>query len=88
MKGGKAKATDGMSRVYHYEVTGASRIDYCYNAEYTTSSDGDAHPVVRIVSIDLGSHLTSRDTRGMRKLQLIWRTICRAAGRGAETGER
>lgn len=56
MKGGQAKAKDGMSRVFHYEITGASRVDYRYNANYTTSDDSDAHPVVQIISIDLGSH--------------------------------
>lgn len=56
MKGSQYKARDGMSRVLHYEVTGAARVDYRHNAEYRTAPGGDAHKVVQIVSIDLGSH--------------------------------
>ena len=57
MKGGHNKAKGGMSRVYHYEVTGAARVDYRYNPKYTTdSADADEHKVVQIISIDLGSH--------------------------------
>lgn len=45
-----------MSRVHHYEITGAGRIDYRYSAEYTTTAGADAHRVVQVVSIDVGSH--------------------------------
>jgi hypothetical protein len=57
MKGRHNKSTaDGTSRIYHYEVSGAGRVDYRYNPKYKTSPDGDEHPVVTIVSIDLSSH--------------------------------
>jgi hypothetical protein len=56
MKGGhKAATADGMSRVHHYEITGGGRVDYRYNREYV-ASQGDPHPVVQIISVDLGSH--------------------------------
>lgn len=48
--------SDGMSRVYHYEITGGARLDYRHNARYQVGGTGDPHPVVQIVSIDLGSH--------------------------------
>lgn len=57
MKGRQYGATsDGMSRVYHYEVTGGGRVDYRYNNQYQVSESGDAHPVVQIVLVALGSH--------------------------------
>ncbi|AIY18024.2 hypothetical protein KR76_16885 [Pimelobacter simplex] len=57
MKGKQYAATsDGMSRVYHYEVTGGARVDYRFNAEYVTAPGEDKHRVVQIISIDLGSH--------------------------------
>ncbi|MCV7230416.1 hypothetical protein [Mycolicibacterium komossense] len=56
MKGGHVGASGGMSRVYHYEITGGARLDYRYNAEYKTGAGGDAHQVVQVVSIDLGGH--------------------------------
>jgi hypothetical protein len=56
MKGRHYGPKDGMSRVYHYEITGGGRLDYRYNAEYRTSSSGDAHRVVQVISIDLGGH--------------------------------
>ena len=57
MKGGRYKATaDGRSRVYHYEVSGAGRIDYRYHSSWKATGQGDPHPVVWIISIDLGSH--------------------------------
>jgi hypothetical protein len=46
----------GYSRTIHYEVSGAGRIDYQYNAASTEGALGDAHPVVKILVIDLGSH--------------------------------
>lgn len=56
MKGRQFAATgDGMSAVYHYEITGAGRVDYRYKREFVAHR-GDPHPVVQIVSIDLGSH--------------------------------
>lgn len=57
MRGKLGKATaDGWSRVYHYEVTGAARVDYRFHAAYRTSRSGDAHRVVSIVLVSLGSH--------------------------------
>lgn len=56
MKGGQFGPKDGMSRVHHYEITGGGRIDYRYNAEYTTTAGGDPHKVVQVISIDLGGH--------------------------------
>ena len=56
MKGRQYAAKDGMSRVFHYRVTGAARVDYRFHPEYRTSENGDPHQVVQIVSIDLGSH--------------------------------
>jgi hypothetical protein len=56
MKGRQHGPTgDGMSRVYHYEITGGGRVDYRYNPQYRVGG-GDPHPVVQIVSISLGSH--------------------------------
>lgn len=56
MKGSQYAAKGGMSRVYHYEVSGAGRIDYRFNAEYQVGSKGDKHAIVQIISIDLSSH--------------------------------
>lgn len=47
--------TEGFSRTVHYEVSGAGRIDFQYNNEYTGKA-GDPHPVVFILRITLGSH--------------------------------
>lgn len=46
----------GYSKTIHYEITGAGRIDYQFNPESTEGARGDPHPVVKILSIDLGSH--------------------------------
>lgn len=58
MKGRLGRQTpDGMSRVFHYELTGAARVDYRYNAAYRTdAATGDPHKVVQIINISLGSH--------------------------------
>ncbi|MBK9560625.1 MAG: hypothetical protein IPO44_14065 [Candidatus Microthrix sp.] len=57
MKGRQYGATsDGMSRVYHYEITGGGRVDYRYNKEYQVKGSGDVHQIVQIVLISLGSH--------------------------------
>ncbi|MBM0127575.1 hypothetical protein [Pimelobacter simplex] len=55
MKGNQYAAKGGMSRVYHYELTGAARVDYRFNPEYI-ASQGDKHRVVQIVLVALGSH--------------------------------
>ena len=46
----------GYSPTIHYEISGAGRIDYQFNPRSSEGSRGDAHPVVKILSIDLGSH--------------------------------
>lgn len=46
----------GYSPTIHYEISGAGRIDYQYNPASTEGAQGDAHGVVKILSIDLGSH--------------------------------
>lgn len=46
---------DGMSKVYHYDITGGARLHYRFNRDYR-GGDGDEHCVVQIVSISLGSH--------------------------------
>jgi len=40
----------------HPEISGAGRINYQFVNAYTGGEHGDAHPVVFILSIDLGSH--------------------------------
>jgi hypothetical protein len=46
----------GYSRTIHYEISGAGRINFQF-ADMTTEGDqGDPHAVVKIISIDLGSH--------------------------------
>ena len=45
----------GFSRTVHYEISGAGRIDYQYNAAYL-GARGDPHPVVCIRAINLSSH--------------------------------
>jgi len=46
----------GYSGTVHYEISGAGRINYQYNAASTEGAEGDPHGVVKILSIDLGSH--------------------------------
>ncbi|MFD3510548.1 hypothetical protein [Nocardia sp. NPDC058666] len=46
----------GYSRTIHYEISGAGRIDYQYCNDTEEGDRGDAHPVVKILTIDLGSH--------------------------------
>jgi hypothetical protein len=47
---------DRYSKTIHYEISGAGRIDFQYNANSSEGDQGDAHAVVKILSIDLGSH--------------------------------
>ncbi len=54
-KAGRPKEP-GFSRRIHYEISGAGRIDYEHNDRYTGGAFGDPHPVVRILTISLGSH--------------------------------
>jgi len=46
----------GYSKTIHYEITGAGRIDYQFNPAATEGRRGDPHGVVKILTIDLGSH--------------------------------
>lgn len=56
LKGKAAKPSGpGFSRTYHYEISGAGRIDYQFNDVYV-GAEGDPHPVVRILMIDHSSH--------------------------------
>ena len=51
-----APKAPGFSKTVHYEITGAGRIDYQWNAAYTHGASGDPHGVVWILTIELGSH--------------------------------
>jgi len=55
---GKAAAPrgPGFSATIHYEISGAGRIDYQYCNAYTGGAEGDPHPVVFILTINLSSH--------------------------------
>ena len=46
----------GWSRTIHYELSSMARANYQYHREYKTSPDGDPHPVVVVMAIDLTSH--------------------------------
>jgi hypothetical protein len=46
----------GYSKTVHYEISGAGRIDYQYCAATAEGKEKDPHAVVKILSIDLGSH--------------------------------
>lgn len=46
----------GYSPTIHYEISGAGRIDYQFAPATTEGADGDIHAVVKIQTIDLGSH--------------------------------
>lgn len=46
---------EGGSRTVHYEISG-DRIDDQFVNGYTDGAHGDPHPVVFVLSIDLGSH--------------------------------
>jgi len=46
----------GYSQTIHYEISGAGRIDYQYASVTIEGAHGDEHAVVKILTIDLGSH--------------------------------
>jgi len=46
----------GWSKTYHYEVSGAGRIDYQFHNAFKTGADGDPHPIVAIMTINFSSH--------------------------------
>jgi hypothetical protein len=56
----KGKAGDpidsGWSRTYHYEISGAGRIDYQFHNDFQTTSGGDKHKIVAIMTINYSSH--------------------------------
>lgn len=54
-KAGRPKGP-GWSKTYHYEVSGAGRIDYQFHNAYKTASDADEHRVVFILTVNYGSH--------------------------------
>lgn len=56
LKGKHNAGRDGWSRRYHYEISGAGRIDYEFHSEYDNGGLGDKHPVVRIIGLDWSSH--------------------------------
>lgn len=57
MRGKLGKAlNDGTSRVYHYEISGAGRVDYRFHPSFSSAPDREPHPTVFIVSIDHRSH--------------------------------
>ena len=56
MKGKPGKPQDGKSSVYHYEITGAARIDYRYKYGHQSSPQREPRDTVFIVGIEFGSH--------------------------------
>lgn len=46
----------GWSRTGHYEVGSMARVNYQFNDHFRTSTDGDEHRVVAILTIDYTSH--------------------------------
>jgi hypothetical protein len=46
----------GYPKTIHYEITGAGRIDYQFNSSATEGARGGPNGVVKILTIDLGSH--------------------------------
>jgi hypothetical protein len=46
----------GWSRTYHYELSGAARINYQFHNEFDDGAKGDKHRVVAILTIDFSSH--------------------------------
>ncbi len=57
LRGKAGKPQDvGWSRTVHYEASSKARVNYQYHNEYTTAEGGDAHRVVAILTIELGSH--------------------------------
>ena len=54
-KAGQPKGP-GFSHTIHYEISGAGRINYQFCNDYYSRPGGDPHPVVFILTIELGSH--------------------------------
>lgn len=55
LKGEHNAGKNGWSRRYHYEISGAGRVDYEFHHNYRIG-DGEAHAVVRIIGLDWSSH--------------------------------
>lgn len=49
-------APKGAKKTWHYEVSGAGRVDYQYEPAHIATPGKDPHPTVFIVGIDYGSH--------------------------------
>ena len=56
LRGKAGRARDGFSRVYHYEISGAGRLNYRFHNAYAHGSQGDPHAIVQVLTIDLSSH--------------------------------
>jgi hypothetical protein len=56
LRGKAGRAVDGFSRVVHYEISGAGRINYRFHDTYDRGAHGDPHRIVQILTIDLASH--------------------------------
>lgn len=57
MRGGHVGPTaDKWSAVHHYSVTGPGRVNYRFHTTFKGGSARQQHKVVKIVSIELGSH--------------------------------
>lgn len=46
----------GWSRTVHYELSSMARANYQYHKTFKTSAEGDEHPIVAIMTINLSSH--------------------------------
>jgi hypothetical protein len=46
----------GWSRTIHFEVSSMARVDYQHHKAFKTTDDGDPHPVVTILAINLTGH--------------------------------
>lgn len=47
---------EGWSKTIHYEVSSMARVDYQYNDNYRTTTDGDPHRVVAVLTVNFSSH--------------------------------
>ena len=61
----------GYSKTIHYEITGARRINYQFNPAATGGARGDPHGVVKILTIDLGSHSPATTPGRNRRLAAV-----------------
>lgn len=54
-KAGKPQGA-GWSKTIHYELSSKARVNYQFNPTFKTHPEGDAHPVVAMLTIDYTSH--------------------------------